>query len=106
MAAPLLERWLANPALVDHTRRLVKQISECLENQYEFIHKNRIESPTPETSLPEKPIHRQKTGSLIDSDMLVIENIVKLRNNLKASQLELYKTLLSSIIKRGDEVAR
>lgn len=86
IASLYLEKWLNNPALTEPVKALVQRLSDCLENE----------------TLTHGPTSLDR--SLIVSDMGVVQEIVKLRSKLKASQVEVYNGILAAVIQRGTAV--
>ena len=99
LSSNCLERWLGNPAIVDCVKILLSRMAECLEVACEGDRGTPIDEITSTYSN-----HDYRT--LIQSDLGVVREIVKLRYRLKASQLEFYKNTLILIAMKGMPVAK
>jgi hypothetical protein len=112
MASLCLDRWLGNPAIVESVRKLVHRIAECLEDEDGRLPSSSADDSAREGTNTRTPIQSPRMdndvteGKLIASDMEVVEEIVRLRSRLKASQIDLYKSILAVVAKRGHAVAR
>ena len=112
LASLCLDKWINNPALTDFVKDLVQTLTSCLEMEEE---KDAIMGDA--CAVGDEDLNkegwegnwkrfRSSAGSLIPSDMSVLESIVKLRSRLKVSQVEVYKAMLVSIVRKGRAVAR
>jgi hypothetical protein len=99
LSSNCLERWLGNPAIVDCVKILLSRMAECLEVAREGDRGTALHEVTSTNSS-----HENRT--LIQSDLGVVREIVKLRYRLKASQLEFYKNTLILIAMKGIPVAK
>lgn len=111
LASSSLERWLSNPAIVDHVKKLLCRVAECLQIELHPVDsKNALELNHNGAAISGDS-DRIKDGvmssnRLIPSDMNVVKEIVKLRSKLKPSQIELYRNTLILIAKKGFIVAK
>ena len=105
LASYCLDRWLGNPAIVDHVKSLLSRMAECLEVISSSGHIETF-NDCASTSSSSRNTSRQGSETLGESDMNVVKEIVKLRFRLKASQLELYKSTLILIANKGLPVTK
>jgi hypothetical protein len=109
LASNSLERWLSNPAIVDHVKKLLGRVAECLEIEIVSVDSNALEhSDSADISSESNRVNDRVMSSnrLISSDMNVVKSIVKLRSKLKPSQIELYRNTLILIAKKSFLVAK
>ena len=87
LAVAHLERWLVNPVLFEHVCGLLRHMAACLELV-----------PT-----------RSGEGSgmsLLLSDTVVVEEVVKMKGRIKASQTETYRSILFAIVERHLSISK
>lgn len=104
LSSNCMERWLGNPAIVDCVKVLLSRMAECLEVASEGVRVGDRGKTLHAVSTGKSCNHEHRT--LIQSDLGVVREIVKLRYKLKASQLEFYRNTLILIAIKGMPVAK
>ena len=82
LASLCLDKWINNPALTDYVKDLVQTLTSCLETEEEKEGKTE-EAGNGDGDGSEGKRGGRSAGSLLASDMSVVESIVKLRSRLK-----------------------
>jgi hypothetical protein len=113
LASQLLQQWLANPALSEEIKRLVTALTAELMAQERFDSQNSAASSSSRgrsgsigDGSAEHSSGEGCEGSLVASDMVVVDGVVRMRGRLKASQQELFKSIMETLVLRGAAVAR
>lgn len=83
MASMCFDKWISNPAFIEHVKDLIVHLAGYLE-------------------LGDSNVSAENAFN----DMEIVESIVKLKSRLQASQLDVHRSILASIAKKGAAVAQ
>ena len=85
-ASKCLDAWISNPAFIEHVKYFIVRLADFLELEDSNVF---VES-----------------GVAYNSDMEIVESIVNLKSKLQTSQLEVYRSILATIVKKGSTAAQ